>query len=70
MALSSEYKHSYRGIIISGAAIVLSPVARSRYLRLCSCLIYFLITEAEDSQSVEVCFAEGDTPLFSDAVVI
>ena len=69
MLLSSEYKHSYRNISILGAATVPSPVARSRYLRFCCDLIYLLITEAEVSHSVEVGSAEGDAPLFSDAVV-
>ena len=68
--LLSEYKHSYREITISGAATVPSQVARSPYLRFCCSLIYLLITEAEVSQSAEVGSAEGDAPLFSDAVVI
>ena len=68
MLLVAEYKHSYRGITISGAATVPSPVARSRYLRFRCSLIYLLITEAEVSQSADVCSAEGDAPLLSDAV--
>ena len=70
MLLFPEYKHSYRGITISGAATVPSPVARSRYLRFCFCLIYLLITEVEDSQSAEIGSAEGDAPLLSDVVSI
>ena len=69
MPLLTKYKHSYRGITISGAATVLSPVVRSRYLRLCFSLIYLLITEAEVNQSAEVGSAEGDAPLFSEAIV-
>ena len=69
MPLASEYKHSYRGISIIDAATAPSPVARSRYLRCHCCLIYFLITEAEDSQFADVGSAEGDAPLFSDVVV-
>ena len=69
MPLFSEYKHSYWGIIFSGAATVPSPVARSRYLRFCWRLIYHLVTEVEDSQSAEVGSAEGDAPLISDAIV-
>ena len=68
MLLVTEYKHSYGGITLSGAATVPSPVARSRYLRLCFSLFYLLITEAEGSQSAEVGSAEGDAPLPSDAV--
>ena len=70
MPLSPEYKHSYGGISISGAATDPSPVVHSRYLRFCFSLIYLLITETEVSQSVEVGSAEGDAPLFSDAVSI
>ena len=70
MPLSSEYKHSYRGITLSNSATVPSPVARSRYLRFCFCLIYLLITEVEDSQSAEIGSAEGDAPLLSDVVSI
>ena len=70
MPLSPEYKHSYIGVSISGTATVPSPVARSRYLRFCCCLIYILITEAEGSQSAEVGSAEGDAPLFSDFIAI
>ena len=70
MPLVTEYKHSYGGITISGAATVPSPVARSRYLWFCCWLIYILITEAEDSQSADVGSAEGDAPLLSDDVVI
>ena len=69
ISLLPEYKHSYRGITFSGAAILLWPVARSPYLRFYFFLIYLLITEAEDSQSADVDSAEGDAPLFSDAVV-
>ena len=70
MPLSPEYKHSYEEIILSDAATVPSPVARSRYLRFCCRLIYILITETEVSQSAEVGSAEGDAFLLSDAVVI
>ena len=70
MPLFPEYKHSYRGITLSGAATVPSPVVRSPYLRFCCCLIYLLITEADVSQSAELGFAEGDAPLLSDAVVL
>ena len=68
MMFLSEYKHSYRGITISGAATVPSPVARSPYFRFCCFLIYFLITEKKVSQSAEVGSAEGDATLLSDAV--
>ena len=70
MSLLTEYKHSYWGITISGAATVSSRDVCSRYLRFCCWLIYLLITEVEDSQSPEIGSAEGDTPLFSDAVSI
>ena len=71
MMFLSEYKHSYGGLTLSGAATVPSPVAHSRYLRFCCCcLIYILITEVEDSQFAEVGSAEGDAPLLSDAVFI
>ena len=66
----SEYKHSYRGITLSGAATVPSPVARSRYLRFCCCLIYHLITETEGSKSAEVGSAEGDALLPFDVIAI
>ena len=69
MLLLAEYKHSYRGISISVAATVPSPVARSRYLRFCFFLIYLLITEAEESESAEVGSAEGDVPLLSYAIL-
>ena len=70
MPFLSEYKYSYRGATISGAATVPSPVVRSLYLRRCYRLIYILITEDEDNESAEVVLAEGDAPLLSDAVVI
>ena len=70
MPLSSEYKHSYGGITFADAATVLSPAARIRYLRLCFCLIYLLITEVEDGKFAEVCSADGHAPLFSDDVAI
>ena len=70
MPLSSEYKHNYGGISITGAATVPSPVARISYLQFCCHLIYLLITEAEDSQSAEVGSAEGDALLFSDAIPV
>ena len=70
MPLFPEYKNSYKGLTISGAATVPSPVARSRYLQFCCCLIYFLITEAKESQSAELGSADGDAPLLSDVVSI
>ena len=70
MPLLSEYKHSYREITISGAATVPSRVVCSPYLRFCCHLIYILVTEVEQSQSVNVGSAEGDAPLLSDAVAI
>ena len=70
MSLLAEYKHSYRGLTISSAATVPSPVAHSLYLRFCWSLIYLLITEVEVSQSAEVGSAQGDAPLFSDAVPV
>ena len=69
MSLAAEYKHSYKGLNISGAATVPSPVARNRYLRFCCRLIYILITEAQDSQSAEVGSAEGDASFLSYAFV-
>ena len=69
MPLLSEYQYSYRGLIISGAATVPSPVARSPYLRFCCGLIYILITEADQSQSTELSSAEGHATILSDAVV-
>ena len=69
MPLFSEYKHSYKGITITSAATVPSPVARIRYLRFCCRLIYLLITEAEGSEFSDVGSAEGGAPLFSDDVV-
>ena len=70
MPLSPEYKHSYRGTTLSGAATAPSQGAHIPYLRCSCCLIYFLITEAEDSQSAEVGSAEGDAPLLSDVIPI
>ena len=70
MALFPKYKHSYRGTTLSGAATAPSRGAHIRYLRFCCCLIYLLITEAEDSQSAEVGSAEGDAPLLSDVVPV
>ena len=64
----SEYKHSYRGITLSGAATDPSPVVHSRYLRFCFSLIYILITEVEENESADVGFAEGDAPLLTDDV--
>ena len=69
MPFLSEYKYRSRGITISGAATVPLRVVRSPYLRFCCCLIYLLITEAEDNESAELSSAEGDAPLLSDAVV-
>ena len=66
--LSSNYKHSYREISIAGAATFLARVARSRYLRYCYGLIYYLITEAEVNQSADIGFAEVLTALFSDVI--
>ena len=68
MSLAAEYKHSYRGITLSGAATFPLPVDCSRYLRFCCSLIYLLITEAEDSQSAEVGSTEGDALLLTDAI--
>ena len=68
MPLVPEYKHSYGGITLSGAATDPSPVDCSRYLRFRFWLIYLLITEAEVSNSAEVGSAEGDTSLLSDAI--
>ena len=70
MQLLTKYKHNYRGLIISGAAKVLSRVVSSLYLLFCCRLIYNLITEADQSQSAYVGLTEGDAPLLSDAVVI
>ena len=69
MPFLSEYKHRYRGITISGAATVPLRVVRIPYLRFCFCLIYLLITETEEKESVKLGSAEGDAPLLSDAVV-
>ena len=69
MPLLPEYKHSYRGITISGAATLPSLVACSRYLRFYCNLIYLLITEDELNQSAEIGSTEGDAPFFSDAFV-
>ena len=68
MLLSTKYKHSYRGITLSGAATVPLPVGRSRYLRLCFSLFYLLITEVEGSESAEVGFYEGDATLLSGVI--
>ena len=69
MPLLSEYKHSYWGINISVGANFPSRAVDSRYLRLCFRLIYILITEVKISQTADVGFAEGDTPLLSDVAV-
>ena len=70
MRLSPKYKHSYRGLSLSGAATVPSPVARIPYLRFCCCLIYLLITEAKESESVEVGSTDGDATLLSDVISV
>ena len=69
MSLSSEYKYSYRGISISGAAILLLSVAGSPYLRFCCVLTYLLNTEAEVSDSDDIGSTEGDKSFLSDTVV-
>ena len=68
--LLTEYKRSYRGLTISGAATFPSPVTHNRYLRFCCRLSYLLITEVKDSQFAELGSAEGDAPLFSNFVSI
>ena len=68
MLLSTKYKHSYWGVSIEGAATIPSRGVHSPYLQCCYCLIYYLITEAELGQSVELDSAEGYTTLLSDAI--
>ena len=52
ISLYPKYKLIYEGISISGTATLPSLSVHNRYLRFCYVLIYLLITEAEDSQSL------------------
>ena len=68
--LLTKYKHSYRDLTFSATATVPSRDVHIPYLRWHCNLIYLLTTEAEVNQSADVGSAEGDAPLFPNAIVI
>ena len=70
MAFPTKYKHTYRGLTLSGATTVPLSVVHSPYFRFCCRLTYILITETKDSQSEKVDSAEDHTSLFFDDILI